>query len=187
MLTRETADPTRNIVLCFRGLGKLRPFLHWLKQEPNFPGVTALGVMLDADNDYAGRVASVTAQLQYANILAVGVASPVANIVMSNGRRIAVFVSPGVDQLGAIESIVINEIRQKQEWNCIDRLSNCVAEQSGDTPDPKSIAQIYVSLMSPRLCGVGRAFEAGVLDVFDPAYAPVRAIFQPLISRLPAA
>src|SRR5712691_4571727 len=182
LLVHVRADPARNVALCFQGLGKFPSFLHWLTQEPNFSDVTALGVMLDAEEDYAGRAASVTALLKNTKILAAGSASPIANIIASNGRRTAVFVSPGANQVGAIESIVIDEIRQKAQWNCIDVFSHCIDDQFGSPPNPKTIAQIYISLMSPRMCGIGRAFDAGVFDVSDPAYAPARAVFQPLIS-----
>src|SRR6266446_4291254 len=178
LLAYVEADPTRNVALCFRGLGNFSPFLHVLTQEPNFSGVTALGVMLDADDDYAGRAASVTALLKSTKILSAGAASPVANIVASNGRRTAVFVSPGANRVGAIESIVIDEIRRKAQWNCIDAFSHCIHEQFENPPNPKTIAQIYISLMKPRMCGIGRAFDAGVFDVSDPAYATARAVFQ---------
>ena len=182
LLLERDANPDLNVVFCFQGLGNLGPVLHWLTQEQNFPAVTSIGLLLDADTDYVAREQSVIANLQNVQILPNANISPVENIVTVGARRISVFISPGQGRLGAIEEVVLDEVRTKQEWNCIDRFTQCIHDQFGTLPDPKGIVQTFVSLKNSKLCGTGNAFKASILDVAHPAYQALTAVFEPLIA-----
>lgn len=156
-------------VFCFKGVSKLKAALRYLRSERNFGRVDAIGIMIDADDVPAGRLNMVCDILVNQGIT--GTRSDFANqvIVESNNRKIVVFVSPGNGQNGTIETLVRQEIATQPENDCIDLFVSCLSKIDIDLNE-KSIVQQFISIRKPRLCGVGRAFQAGVLNVQADVY-----------------
>jgi hypothetical protein len=44
----------------------------------------------------------------------------------------------------------------------------------GGVPNAKSLVQAFLGLSKPGLCGTGRGFEKGILNVMDDAYLGIR-------------
>jgi len=170
LFTRRGFDESEYCVFCFRGIANLGPTLHFLKEEPNFHLVSAVGIMLDANNDHDSRLKSVLSNLRNIGCADESTTFHKDNITAHNGLRLGVFVSPGDSQHGTIATLAIREIQTKRENECLENLRACIDSRCGEAISDKALTQIYISLKKPRLCGTGRGFEAGVLDVEHPAY-----------------
>lgn len=175
------ADPTRNATVCFAGLANLTAKVQLPAKHKNFSQIQSFGMMLDAEGDLAARQQSIQAaakSLGFPNL-------PPSGQVQQGTKKFGAFISPGKNKGGAIEDLILGEISTKPIWSCIADFVKC-SRNLGLPLNSKSITQIYISVMAsttaPRLCGVGRAFEAGILDPAANCYQDVRQLVQQLIS-----
>ena len=168
-------DPNDIAVICSKGGNNLGAVFKNLSGDENFPNVERFGFFLDAEGNPAHQKATmVTGLLKGFSIIpqnhqiVAGILSQLGN------RRIAVFVSPDNANPGSIEHAVMNEVATNKLFPCIDAFRHCTEGILGGQADPKSLIQAYISAYRPRLCGIGRGFQSGVLDVMHDAYTPVR-------------
>ena len=167
-------------VICFKGINNFNPTLHYLKEQENFYLVKALGVMLDADNDPESRLRSVLSNLKNYGLADESTTLNEYNTSDHNGLCLGIFISPGDSHSGNIETLALREIQTKPENECIETLRVCIESICGEVISDKALTQIYISLKKPGLCGTGRGFESGILDVAHRAYEQVVRTFTEL-------
>ena len=167
-------------VFLLEGYQQLEDKIRNIKKEPNFHAVCSLGVMLDADRYPDRRLRKTANALGLANF-------PSDENVLKNNRvcsrgqkKAGVFLSPGNGQRGRIENLVIDEIRTTEIFECLSNFGECTEGTSGQLDD-KGLVQCYISARAGDRCGLGRAFEAGILDVNHNAYAGARRFVQNLL------
>lgn len=136
----------------------------------------ALGLMFDANSDSIARLTSISDVLNNAgfsyNPNQVGLDG-----IFRGQLDIGVFLSPGGQRSGRIENLVLDEIRTKSLWHCLEQLTACTQKVPGLVGyDEKSMVQIAISTLEGGVCGVGTAFKRGLLDVSHPAYQVVSAM-----------
>lgn len=179
-LDLRKASPSENYVYCIRGLGSFQRKLEVVAKQNNFRFVNSLFFMLDAEDNLQGRLAAIAhgcRKIEFMNIQNV----EAAGIYKKDQKSLGVFVSPGTGSNGRIEDVILQEIMAKQQFGCIRKYVECMANDDGIILDAKSVVQTYISAVNGSLCGAGRAFEAGVLDPLDPAYESVTSIIDTLI------
>jgi hypothetical protein len=180
-LTIRGDSPNSVAVICFRGHSNLETILKRFSADPNFEAVERFGFYLDAEATGANvRAKAIAKILGNQGIIPAGTSLEPGTLLSVGKKRIAVFVSPDNANPGCIEDVVIKEIMTTSIAACITGYRECLA--STDTPlHSKGFVQAYLSARNARLAGTGRGFEAGVLDVMHPAYAPIRDTFSVLL------
>jgi hypothetical protein len=170
------------IVYCFEGIERVGTVLKSLNDVPGFSKLRFLGMMLDAEVSFSARVQSIIHH--FSNF---GVALPIDNVrnarIYADGPcPIGIFISPGAGRDGRIEDIAMDEIRSSPFWACLEAYADCIRAKSSNSLDNKSLVQAYISSIKGSLCGVGRAFQASVLDVNHQAYNQPRELIQALVN-----
>jgi hypothetical protein len=177
ILQQLSAIPDQNAIVCFAGiLGNFTAKIRVPTKYGNFSRLSACGFLLDADDNPKGRI-----DLMRDAATAIGFPAPGDDgFGQTGGRMFGVFISPGNGAAGRIEDIVLRELMTTELWPCVTAFTKCT-DSAGSPMDSKAIVQSYISIRSPGICGVGRAFEAGVLQVAHSAYDQIRNFVQRLI------
>lgn len=172
-------DPNDIAVVCIRGIKKLDAVLKNLRTDENFPAVSRFGFFVDAETIGPTRKSTfITNVLAKNSVIPAGHKVPAGPLVRINGKRIVLFVSPNNASAGFIEHTVMNEINTSELFPCIGTFQRCVAGTSASPVSPKALVQAYIGTLKPGLCGTGRGFESGVLNVMHTAYDNVRATIE---------
>ena len=159
-------------VYCFKGLQRigghntvsLRKVLSL--SLDSISDLHGIGLIADAEAEPENRLEAVIALFKELGF------PKCAKDILAGGRhqtgnqRIGVSFSPNLKQSGRIEDLVVKEVA---EWQHSKHL-NSYAEGTGIANERKAICGTYIATRKPDLCGLGRAFEAGVLDVTNSAY-----------------
>ena len=163
-------------VYCFQGINGLAEHTQAVVNIVdmalgNVELLAGMGMLADSETDANGRIESAIGFFK-----ALGFPRCAKDILASGRyqlgvRRIAVSLSPSNSSNGRIEDLILKEIEQSVEHACISSMEKCIKDATEVSLDSKAVAQIYVSCRKPGLCGVGRAFEAGILDATHNAYA----------------
>lgn len=176
--------PQQIAVVCFRGTENLKVVLRSLVDSQNFESITGIGFFLDAEQNPAkSRVDSVRATLQELDLVPRSVTIAAGRLVRSGKYKIALFVSPNNHNPGCIENIVLREIATTEFAPCIERFEHCISEIAGSPTHIKTLVQAYIGARNPTLCGTGRGFDSGCLDVMHDAYEEIRRVFNELIEN----
>lgn len=179
-------DPQQIAVVCFKGIEKLKVVLRSLVDNQNFESVTGIGFFLDAEQNPAkSRVDSVRTILQELSLIPKSVNIIAGKLVKSGKYKFALFVSPDNNGPGCIENIVLNEIATTKLAPCIDGFRHCISQMSDGSAHVKTLVQAYIGILSPALCGTGRGFDSGNLDVMHDAYQEIRKVFEELVQDSP--
>ena len=165
LFTKNNFDENEYCVFCFKGISNLTYSLKILCSEPEFDHVKSLGIMIDADDNPKGRMDSTLRYLHHYDLSDENFVLEENTIFEYKGRRIGIFISPGMGKEGRIETMIVEEIATKKEYDCILEYFNCLNERHHINLDEKAIVQIYISLKKSDLCGTGRGFEAGIFDI----------------------
>ena len=167
-------------VFSLDGYSQLKNKIRNIMKEPNFEKVSALGIMLDADDHPESRLRPAAIALGLANFPSDEDALRNDYLCLHGPKKAGVFVSPGNGEKGQIETLVIEEIQTTKFFECLTDYEACIKKISGRL-DAKGFVQGYISTRKGSLCGVGRAFEAGILDVNHRAYEGAREFIQQLL------
>ena len=170
LFSRKNFDNNEYCVFCIKGISFLKTSLKIICSEPEFENVKSLGIMIDANGKPKERTDSVLRQLHAHDLSDENFDLKENTVFEYNGRSIGIFISPGLGKKGRIETMVVEEIVTKNEYNCISEYIKCLKERHHISLDEKAIVQIYISSKKSDLCGTGRGFEAGILDVEHKAY-----------------
>jgi hypothetical protein len=173
---------TECVVFLLKGYPQLENKVRIITREPNFGKVSTLGIMLDADRYPNSRVRKAANAFKLADFPSEENALKNDNVCSDGGKKAGVFVSPGNGKKGCIENLVIEEIRATEISKCLSDLEGCIKRNSGQL-DAKGLVQSYISVRNGSLCGLGRAFEAGVLDVSHDAYKDARQFIGKMLER----
>jgi hypothetical protein len=174
-LKKVKKDTNLIAVICFKGHSNLEPVIKSLSGNENFPHVQRFGFLVDAEGEAASRTTNKIARiLGNYSIIPKNTALVAGEQFTINGKQIAIFVSPDNNHSGYVEHVVMNEVRASQLYPCFESLKTCVEGINGNAQNVKSLVQAYLGIKRPGLCGTGRGFESGALDVMHAAYAPIR-------------
>ncbi len=125
----------------------------------NFDNVTHFGLVRDADNDFEGAYESIKNSLQKANL-------PIPNknskFSVKSTPKTGVFIMPGNNKTGMLESLCIETIENSPEFECINEFINCLTEKPNKIE--KSIIQIYLAIKNPIVNSLGLGALKGHID-----------------------
>jgi len=170
LFTKKQFNENEYCVFCFAGINKLKTTLKNITNRVEFEQVTSLGIMIDADDHPEGRMESVLQQLCDFDLSDNKFDLKKDTIYQYKERQIGVFISPGEGKNGRIETMIAEEIAKRNEYACIADYLECLNKKCNLKLDEKALVQIFISSKQSNLCGTGRAFEAGILDVDHEAY-----------------
>jgi hypothetical protein len=170
LFTLRQFNENEYCIFCIKGLNNLKTSLKILNSREEFEQVKSLGIMVDADSNPQGRMASVLQQLCDFDLSDKNFDLKTDTTYQYKGRRIGVFISPGAGKKGRIENMIAEEIIAKDEYTCISNYMKCLDEKCNRKLDEKALVQIFISSNKSDLCGTGRGFEVGILDVEHKAY-----------------
>ncbi len=168
------------VVLLLRGYTDLEKKIGLILEEDNSDNISSLGIMLDANNVPDRRLRKAANALRRAGFPSDENELRDGGICADGARRTSVFLSPGQGRKGRIEDLVIEEIRTTDLFDCVSGFKVCV-EGVPCQIDDKGVVQTYISARTGNLCGVGRAFQKGVLDINHDAYRTARIFVQNLL------
>lgn len=174
LLFRAGRDSNSHLVFCFEGLGELPTALKNVARRK--VELAGLFILLDAEAaGFARRCAVVARDVTDAKIFARPVkARPGLQTISS--KRFDFFVSPDNYSSGRIEDIIIRELAQYPEWPDIGTFEGLLTAHGHLQPhETKALVQYFISTRRPGMCGIASAFEAGVLNPADAAYANIGA------------
>ena len=95
-------------------------------KEPNFEKVSALGIMLDADDHPESRLRPAAIALGLANFPSDEDALRNDYLCLHGPKKAGVFVSPGNGEKGQIETLVIEEIQTTKFFECLTDYEACI-------------------------------------------------------------
>ncbi len=170
IFTRKNFNQNEYCVFCIKGITNLKTSLKYLNSEAEFNQVISLGIMIDADDNPEGRMISILRQLCEIDLSDENFDLKKQTNYQYKGRQIGVFISPGAGKKGRIETMIADEIVTRSEYACISDYLECLDERCNINLDEKALVQIFISSKKSDLCGTGRGFEAGILDVDHQAY-----------------
>jgi len=172
VLSSKQANPNDNCIFCLEGLGSVTQKVAVYSREPNFGSVRCLMFMVDAETDRDARQHSIRDACRAISFIPKAADFDASGIYRQGQRLAALYISPGKGP-GAIEDLIRQEISGTSEYDCLQELEACLRARHQKVVSSKAFAQIYISLKRDRLCGVGRAFEANILDHNHAAYGGV--------------
>lgn len=182
-LEKTNRDPDKIAVVCFEGITKLKTAFRSLIEAENFDQVIGIGFFLDAEQKHAeSRADSVSHILQDLGLIPTDKKVTIGKLNSIAKYQISLFVSPNNSDHGCIEDIVLEEIRTSKYAQCIVGVHNCVKQINDQPAAVKTLVQAYLGILDPTLCGTGRGFDSGRLDVMHNAYLEVRNTFEALIN-----
>ncbi len=168
------------VVFLLEGYTGLENKIRLLLWEENSNNISSLGIMLDANNVPDQRLRKAANALKRAGFPSNENELRDGGICADGARRTSVFLSPGQGRKGRIEDLIIEEIRTTDLFDCVSGFKACV-EGVRCQIDDKGVVQTYISARAGDLCGVGRAFQKGVLDINHDAYRTARIFVQNLL------
>jgi len=157
-------------IFCFKGIDNLQVTFKALDGYEIFYQAQSIGIIIDADDDPQRRLQSTSQILKNFNLIDRNAPFEDGRIFIYNNMRIGLFISPGKSRIGCIETMIQEEIKTKPEFECFQMCEKCLTEKYNYSLSSKFIAQIYISLKKPRLCGAGRGFESNIFNIEHEAY-----------------
>lgn len=123
----------------YGGETNLRRNLATLKVSPEFARGEFAKVLVtrDADQDFSGAWASITASIQA--VFSQAPAGPGEWVVATEGAQIAAWVVPGPGKTGMIETLCLDAARSKSPamFECLDPFVDCLGRLHEGTPHEK--------------------------------------------------
>jgi hypothetical protein len=154
------------------GKTKIRSQLKALTKEPQFPHVTALGIIRDADADPKGAFESVKDALS-----AAGLPHPRKPLYPVKGPpKINVMILPSSGNPGALEDLCLAAVGHEPTRVCVDEFFDCLSKRELVPPRELSKAKVRTFLASqedPTL-PLGLAAQKGYWPFDNPAFGPLR-------------
>lgn len=164
----------------FGGVNDLRNFLRAFVSGPDFPLVTSIGIVRDAEASSTRAFESVQGSLK-------GVELPVphaAGQLLGDRPAVAVMILPGANRAGMLETLLNETVRGDQVQSCIDDFFRCVKKHCGKQvrrPD-KARAHAYLATKPDPHLSVGFAAERGYWNLDHQALEPLRAFLREIAS-----
>lgn len=156
-------------IFCFEGISSLGTFLKGVADGIGFENLKCLGLMIDANSDPISRAASVGGLFRRHGVSLDNGKIFRNEICATNPCPIGIFISPGSRRIGSIEFMIFEEVREHPLHACIQEYAACATGVHGAIHE-KALIQMFISSLSERLCGVGRAFQAKIFHSEHHAY-----------------
>ena len=164
--------------LATEGKTKYRDVLSALVRHPDYPHLTSLGIMRDADDNPSGTFRSICHALQSNGLL---VPSQPGAIVAGQ-PRVGVMILPDNASTGMLEDLCLLSIQADPAYPCLDMFFQCVANSSQRLPQPPAKARTHAWLATQpnpekRL---GEAAESGYWPWDDSAFDAIKQFLRML-------
>ncbi len=140
-----------------------------LKARPTF---RSIGVIRDADDNPKGAFQSVCAHLQNA-----GYAAPPSHGTFSNtSPSVGVFIVPGGDRCGAIETLCRCSVMDTAAARCVEQYLQCLETHNAmaSANSDKSFVHAYLASTRNPVARVGEGAQGGVWNFSSPAFREIR-------------
>ncbi|MGC9259619.1 MAG: DUF3226 domain-containing protein [Phycisphaerae bacterium] len=154
-------------VLPIAGKTRLRENLASLKRDANFPGVTSLAVIRDADDSFASAFQSVRDSLMHHKLPV-----PREHGQFTTGvLRVGVFIMPDGKNNGMLETLCMRSVKGRAQTACVESYLDCL-KQNGAYPAPvdKARAHAWLAGQDDPEKRVGEAAQAGYWPFADSAF-----------------
>lgn len=170
-------------VVSFGGLGKLPATLWALTAADGFVGLRWLGIVVDADTSPTRRFREVAAWIAAANKprqprrYGVPLRSWQAALD-EQGVPTTVFVLPGGDAPGDLESWLLLTVDFREQVRCAESFADCLGT-AAPSPRSKVVMAAYLASHDPEKLDIGDAIQrAGTLPL-------VHDVYEPFLSLIP--
>jgi hypothetical protein len=170
-------------IIPFEGIDKFPNFIRSLKNMPGFTMTNSIGIIRDTEEDANAAFQSVQDALEKA-----GFPKPFEPLkTVGDKPKITVMILPDKDTKGALESMLLKTIKDKEEFRCVEGFIDCLKQnsliKSEYTTARIAKAKIHTFIASkekPEL-QVGQATQAGYWgDFSSPVFNPLKKFLQML-------
>lgn len=127
----------------------------------NFDNVTHFGLIRDADTNYEGALRSIIQSLEKAKL---PIPEKNESFSLKAKPKVGIFIMPGKNKTGMLESLCIETIQNNPEYECINNFIDCLNEKPKTIE--KAIIQIYLASKTPIVNSLGLGAIKGHID-FD--------------------
>ena len=157
----------------FGGIYQLRRTLLGVTPMPGFAALRSLGIVRDAERSTAGAFQSVQGSLRAADL---PVPDELGTPSADDGLAVSVWLLPGDDRPGMLETLLCDTIEEGPEAACIDDFLECLGhlDDSGLRWADKRRARAFLATKPDPNLRVGEAAERGYWNLDHAALAPVR-------------
>lgn len=171
VLQLNGGDVSKHVIFSFEGLGNLEAAVDAITKEDNFDVVSSFGVVLDANSTPDGRVTKVFEAFRRSGIVRRTKGLKGWSVNSRGGRKLGAWVTPGKGRKGAIEDLVLREIKSHSAYQCILDYKKCVRGKPKKRLTKKGQTQIFISTIKGDVRSVGIAFQRGIFDTSHVAYS----------------
>ena len=126
------------------GKTKLRLNLKLLKLSHNFPKVTSLCIVRDANNNPTDAFKSVCDALKDAKLPA----PQQARLPTNSTPRVTVIILPNENESGMLEDLCLRAVASDPAMHCVDRYFQCLQQEAQNLPRNLSKAKVRAFLAS---------------------------------------
>lgn len=166
-------------IVCTDGVENLAPRLKVYAKTPGWANVRRLCILVDSDNDPAGRLASIRSALGNAQLPVPRAAGEIAG----EGLSVLYSTLPAPDAVGRLETVIANAVPHETRA-CIDQFMGCagIADDGVSGRHEKAYVHAYIATTSDPGAKIGEAVTSRVIDVSAPAFEPIRAVLRALVA-----
>ena len=157
---------------CLEGVGGLGTKLKTMKKTPGFGDVSRLAVLVDSDDDPAGRQQSIRTALTSASLPV----PPSYDVFAGNPMQVKYSTIPGPNIQGCLEDLLIKSLAHEVNAACVDSYLNCTHIQAvpGSSKWAKAWVHSFLSTRPNPGLKIGEATKAGYIDVSHVSFDSVR-------------
>lgn len=145
----------------FGGKNNFNNRIEQIVKLEGFDNITHFGLIRDADDNYQSALESIINSLKKVNL---PVPSKNNDFSKQNNPKIGIFIMPGINKIGMLESLCIETIKKNNEFECIEKFIDCLDNKPKKIE--KSIIQIYLAVKNPIVNNLGLGAMKGHID-FD--------------------
>lgn len=160
------------------GKDNLRAVLRTVAGSLDFPLVSSIGIVRDADDNAQSALQSVQNSLGNTGL-------PVPQSFLTSAGefpKVSVFIMPDNSNAGALERLCLSALADEPAMPCVEDFLKCVNDAVSDPPQDQSKAQIHAFLASgqdPEL-RLGEAAQRGYIPWTHSAFEPLAQFLREL-------
>lgn len=159
---------------------EFEPLVRLLMNEPNYTSVTAVGIVLDAEDDPSASLA--LAQAAATHLIGSGVGH--AEIREGTSCRVGAFVLPDGRAPGSVETLCKSSLQSRGLARCVDDLMACAAgtgsAHSTVARGDKRWLQAYLAATGASDTRFHDAFRQSLIDPSNAVFDPLRRFLEEL-------
>jgi hypothetical protein len=169
----------------FGGKDNLRNHLEQYIIHPDFPIVTSLGIVRDAETDPDPFARVVSALKRIESEHNIGLKPPKRPLQPSDGHpRVTIMILPKDGEEGALEDLCLKSVAQDKSMTCVEQYMQCLKqlqEKEGiQMPKNVSKAKLHAFLASREVPGkpIGQSVAKGYLPADSKAFDDVKSFLE---------